>query len=101
MLITTAPRPFRAEAARAPKSALVNRNGPKRFTLSAAFPSTNANLQIQPIERVVGDPVRGIGLVKSARTCRVLVSTFARESDVNFLSDNAAPVAPAVLDAIV
>jgi hypothetical protein len=40
MLMTTAPRPSRAEAASAPKRALVNRNGPNRFTISACSKSS-------------------------------------------------------------
>ena len=43
------------------------RAGQRNASDADAYPSTNANLQIQPIERGVGDPVRGIGLVKSER----------------------------------
>src|SRR5262245_21634692 len=42
MLMTTAPRPSRAEAASAPKRALVNRNGPTRFTISACSKSSHS-----------------------------------------------------------
>ncbi len=41
MLITTAPRPSRAEAASAPNKALVNRNGPIRFTSRACSNSSH------------------------------------------------------------
>src|SRR4029078_11116697 len=42
MLMTAAPRPFRAEVARAPNNALVSRNGPRRLTLSACSSSSHS-----------------------------------------------------------
>jgi hypothetical protein len=57
------------------------------------------------VEKIDHELASGLGhgsaILVRRELCQATLWNFSGKSDVNFLSDNAAPVAPAILDAIV